>query len=208
MNFFRFYQHTPYTFLRADGTSYSLSLTNFTQRAILQEQTQPYLSALYDYDVRDGERPDTVATNIYGDPKYTWLVLIVNNILSLYDWPLTNEEFELYLTSKYGSLATATAVTTDNEYYFDYQQTPVTYAEYCALPIEEKGAVLPARYCYDSTGLRIDPDSYDALATDLQGDVLTPYAFELAENERKRRIKIVEPKFLPQIEKSLKTLFI
>lgn len=207
MNFFQYQALTPYTFVGESGTSYTLSITNLTQHAVLRARLQQVLQVLYDYSVQDGERPDTVATKVYGDPKYTWLVLMLNNIFSLYDWPLTNDEFAQYMAAKYGTLALSQAVTTDEFYYFNADGVQVTSTAYAALDAVDRGSVLPARYCFTSTGERIDATSYDALAAALQGGSMTPYDYENTQNETKRRIKVISTEFLPAIDRELKTLY-
>ena len=45
------------------------------------------------YSIKDGDRPDTLAEKLYGDPFYDWVLLLVNNMVnSQYDWPLSNYE--------------------------------------------------------------------------------------------------------------------
>jgi predicted nuclease of predicted toxin-antitoxin system len=40
------------------------------------------------YVVQNGERPDIVSFKLYDSPKYEYLLLLVNNIVSIYDdWP-------------------------------------------------------------------------------------------------------------------------
>jgi hypothetical protein len=184
-----------------------MTITNITQHSKIQERLQPFMSAYYDYVIPDGYRPDNVAKDVYGDTKYTWIVLAINNVDSLYDWPLDNDEFERFLISKYGSVAIASAVTTENNYYYDSTGNKVTYAEYVALSLSTKGKVLPARYCYTATGYQIDPQTYDTLSDAQKGQVKTPYTKELEENEDKRRIKVIRREFLPGIEQALKTLY-
>lgn len=207
MNFFQYYQKTPYTFIDEDGVPTTLSLTNITQRARLAERLRTHVSVFYDYDVLDGERPDTVATKIYGDPKYTWIVLLTNEIFSLYDWPLSSNEFEYYMAAKYGSLETAQAITTESNYYFTFDHTLVTYTEYVALDLEDRGAVLPARYCYNAQGDPVSPESYDELTTVERGDAKTPYIYELEQNENLRRVKVISAQFLPALDREIRSMF-
>ncbi len=62
----------------------------------------------YPYTIVEGERPDTIAFNYYGDERYAWLVLLVNNIIDpYYQWPLSTVEFDNFITDKYGSIAAA-----------------------------------------------------------------------------------------------------
>ena len=61
-------------------------------------------SFLFDnYDVIDGEKPEDVAFKWFGDAEYHWVILMTNNITDrYYQWPLTQPQFQEYLTDKYG----------------------------------------------------------------------------------------------------------
>ena len=60
-------------------------------------------SSLYDtYDVPSGERPEDTAYKHFGDPELHWVILLTNNITdAYYGWPLSDLEFETYVTNKY-----------------------------------------------------------------------------------------------------------
>ena len=56
------------------------------------------------YNVKEGERPEDIAFKYYGDPQYHWVVMMVNNITDrYYGWPMTQPDFEDFLTDKYGA---------------------------------------------------------------------------------------------------------
>lgn len=173
MDFFKYYQSIDYTFAD-DFAPITVTLTDITLRSKIAERLNQFTSAMYDYVIADGERPDIVAENVYGSASYTWIVLLVNNIMSLYDWPLTTDEFDAYIISKYGSLAAAKSGT--------------------------------AIY-YTIEGDRVDAATYLLLPSARQGEVLSPYDQELADNEAKRRIRVIRAQFLPQIYTALRTLF-
>ena len=208
MNFFQYYTTTPYTFATANDTpSYTLTMVNTTQRAKIAARIGDYTSVTYDYVIEGDQRPDNVALRVYGDVKYTWLILLLNNINSLYDWPLDSAEFGQYITARYGSLSRAQATTTEHYYYFTQSGAYVTREAYLALPEYDRGEALPARYCYIAEDVRIDSESYDTLSAAQRGDVKTPYIYELEQNELRRRIKVVNRAFLSKIEQELRTLF-
>lgn len=121
MNFFRYFPVVPYSFL--DGnTTVVLNITNPTVHFKISEQVKSYITVLYDYVIQDGQRPDTVATQVYGSPDYTWVILLINSIITLYDWPLTYDEFNNYIADKYGSVQAAQATPvykTSDGYYVD-----------------------------------------------------------------------------------------
>jgi len=62
-------------------------------------------SFLFDaYDVIDGERPEDIAFQYYGDAQLHWVVLMTNNITDrYYQWPLTQPQFQEHLEDKYGA---------------------------------------------------------------------------------------------------------
>ena len=69
------------------------------------------------YVIKDGETPDFVSYKLYGSPEYDWVIMLTNNMYSIYDdWPKDSEEFRNYIIEKYGSLETAMNTT---KYYYD-----------------------------------------------------------------------------------------
>lgn len=57
---------------------------------------------LDDYDVQEGDSPETVAFKAYGDTKYFFIVCLVNNIVNrYYDWPLDELSFQKFVADKY-----------------------------------------------------------------------------------------------------------
>ena len=62
-------------------------------------------SFLFDaYDVSDGERPEDVAFQLYGDAELHWVILMTNNITDrYYQWPLSQPQFQEHITDKYGA---------------------------------------------------------------------------------------------------------
>ena len=182
MNYFQYQSVVPYTFTTG-GVATTMSIVNITQRAKIAERLRQHTTTMHDYVIGESERPDTVAQKVYGDVKYTWVVLLMNNIISLYDWPMTNSEFELYLIGKYGSL-------TDSQ-----NQGTRTDAAWSA-----------AKFYYTTEGDRVDATTYASLGA-RQGTTNTPYTQEVEDNDARRTIKVVSRRFLPGILSALKTLY-
>lgn len=134
MNYFQYQNRIDYTF---DTTT--VVLTDITERAKIAERLAQYTTAMYDYIIQDEQRPDTVAELVYGDVRYTWIVLLVNNIISLYDWPLTTKEFGEYLIQKYGSLAAARS---GPRVYYTVNGDRVDATTYSLLSVSKRGETL------------------------------------------------------------------
>ena len=87
---------------RSEG-DYSLVKTLF-KRAKLREDIYQDLAFFPKYDVSGDDRPDNVADLIYGDPTLDWVVLLSNNIVNVQsEWPLSQGDFNRYITDKYDS---------------------------------------------------------------------------------------------------------
>ena len=182
MDYFQYQSVVPYMFTTG-GVTTTMSIVNITQRARIAERLRQHTTTMHDYVIGEGERPDTVAQKVYGNVKYTWIVLLMNNIVSLYDWPMTNSEFELYLIGKYGSLTNS------------QNQGTRTDAAWSA-----------AKFYYTTEGDRVAATTYASLGT-RQGTTNTPYAQEVEDNDTRRTIKVVSRRFLPGILTALKTLY-
>jgi len=58
------------------------------------------------YIIKDGDRPDTVADQFYGDSELHWVILYANGASMLqpwYDWPMTQYDLTKFVAKKYGS---------------------------------------------------------------------------------------------------------
>jgi len=63
------------------------------------------------YRIPDGERPDITSHKLYGDVRYIWVIMFVNNIQNIYtDWPKSDSIMNERLYRKYGSPANAQAL--------------------------------------------------------------------------------------------------
>jgi len=84
------------------------------------------------YVVNDGESPDYISYKFYGNPGYDWIIMLTNNVHSVYDdWPRNSETFKQYIIEKYGSLQTAMSTT---KYYYDSNRNIIDVLEYTSLP--------------------------------------------------------------------------
>ena len=123
-------------------------------------------NVIYDYVIKDGERPDVIANAYYGDSNFVWLIFLANNIVDpYYDWPLTQEQFKDFIIDKYGSVETAKS--TIKHYKHKTKGTLIT----------------KETYDLNATMLKIVASDYQSV------DV---YKFEDEANEAKRSIKLID----------------
>lgn len=103
------YQINPFT---------ELKVVDITISARIKQALKSYNAiAIQPYTVKNGDRPDTVSQLLYGTPYYEYILLMVNNIESVYDqWPRDSTTFNNYIIEKYGSIGAANS--------FKYFYTP------------------------------------------------------------------------------------
>ena len=66
-------------------------------------------------NVRDGERPEDIATRLYRNPFYNWTILVINDITDVYSqWPKSVQQLQNFINDKYDNpMATKHHVTTE-----------------------------------------------------------------------------------------------
>ena len=79
-------------------------LPNILRRVKLRTGIRSGTFLFDNYDVKDGERPEDVAFKWFGDAEYHWVILMTNNVTDrYYQWPLSQPQFQEYITDKYGA---------------------------------------------------------------------------------------------------------
>jgi hypothetical protein len=87
--YFQRFEKLYYKF--GDETSYSL-FQNLTQYVDIIDQVKPQQAFYEDYTIKSGDRPDTLALQLYGDYTHYWTFYLMNDHLRESGWPLKTEE--------------------------------------------------------------------------------------------------------------------
>ena len=81
-----------------------IKVKNLFKRGKLKEDIAADATLFTKYKVKGDDRPDNVASEVYGDANLDWLVMLCNNVVNLQsEWPLLQAEYDRYLIDKYGS---------------------------------------------------------------------------------------------------------
>lgn len=131
------------------------------------------------YAIEEGERPDTLANKVYGNPFYDWVILLTNNIInSQYDWPRSNYEIYKIAESEY-----------DDPYGTIHHYETYEIAQFPA-------------------GLHVDEEFYNSThKININGSILTKNGNEIcrpvtiaewlqSENEKKREIYLLKLQYV------------
>ena len=80
-----------------------LEVKNLFRRPLIREDIFTNFMSFTKYKIVGDERPDEVAYKIYGDEDLDWVILLANNIINVRDeWPMSQGDFNNYLSEKYG----------------------------------------------------------------------------------------------------------
>lgn len=109
--FFKNIPNIPYDF-KSDG---KISAAKDLFRKVgIWSYLQSDLSGYSYYRIVQGERPDTVASRLYGDSTLYWTFFLVNeNLQDLNDWPKSHQVFLKFLDRKYSGTVLSGSASTD-----------------------------------------------------------------------------------------------
>jgi len=80
------------------------TVTDIMSRIKVRDKIINEASLYNKYDVKSGETPENIAFKHFGDPEFHWVILLTNNITDrYYDWPMSEQEFELFIKDKYSN---------------------------------------------------------------------------------------------------------
>ena len=186
-NYFRNLPRVGYD-INGTGKDSFLSVTNIMKRVKFKSSVLEDITNYYPYFVKEGERPDIIAQDQYGNIGYAYLILLINDIYDPnFDWPLSSQIFEKFIINKYGSVTLAIAGV--KNYY------QIIRAEVARTGTSER--VPEVKFAVDET-------TYDALDT-ADRSTLTDYDYEVELNDAKREIRLINPAFVQDIDYQVKS---
>ena len=82
----------------------SVLSTNILKRIAFTDSLKENTSYFVEYTIKDGETPESIAHDFYGDVGLYWVVLLLNDIINpYYDWPMDANTLDDYISKKYPS---------------------------------------------------------------------------------------------------------
>ena len=191
-NYFSNFPNLEYT-IEADhaGNLTHLEIKDYFHLLRVREDIFAEDTLYTNYYVVNGERPDQVSYKNYGDERYYWLVLQVNDIVDYYNqWPLSSVEFEKFVVNKYGSFDAAH----DIHHYETIEEFDADGN--LVLP---KGIVVHKDYRYGYRISRNDDDLKYSYPREVSN-----WEYEHELNEEKANISIIREEYIPDIMRDIK----
>lgn len=152
-------------------------------KAIMQKYT-----VYYPYTIHDGERPDSIAHDYYGDSDYAWLVLLANDIIDpYYNWPMSDIQFHEYLYKRYGAV---------------YElRSEICHYKYTGIGGQSQEEI-------DRTNWKMSVETFDSMGAEEKSGWVPVYLYdyEYQLNQDRRQIKLISNRYLSQIQQEVTTL--
>lgn len=220
MKYFESFPQTSYT-LDTNTLSNQL-VTNILARSTFLREIANNTSIAYEYSVKDTDTPEIVAHKIYGDPYRNWIILLFNQIINpFYDWPIKNDALEELIYKKYGQnidVARSTIhhyekeVTKKTLYggiVIDTKVTTSAISEY-ELNYSTEQLIPRALPTVADTSVAVESKAITypeyTLTMDTVHKAVSNYTYELELNESKRKIKILDEKYVQRVEDEFRNL--
>ena len=147
-------------------------VTNLLRRVAVRAKVKTNTLMFDTYDVKEGETPEIIAHKLYGDSELHWIVLLENNVTDRYhQWPMRYSQFLQYVNDKYDDV------------------NAVHHYEISA----SSGDTTKKIEVYNNSALYCGDTDFYANAT-----AVTNLEYEESQQEARRKIKLLDPQYLPQ----------
>ena len=176
-----------------------IAIKNIFRRSKLFDYLKDNVSVFNKYYINDGERPDTIAEELYGDSSLDYIVVLMAGITNIHDeWPI--QDFQIYdiALAKYGS---------------EQAMNEIHHYETYEIKDSQDRQILPPNlivdkdFKLDGSALRFptnrftlisqqgnqqldDKNQYSILVDNIARPV-TNYEFFIGENEKNRKIDVL-----------------
>ena len=180
-------------------------IKNIFRRTKLADYVKNSVTTFNKFVIGDGDRPDTIAENIYGDSRLDYVVILVAGITNInHEWPLQDYQVYDYALQKYGS---------------EEKMNEIRFYETFEIRDERDRQILPPNLIVDanfkidgtihkypsstkytlrsqSGYVQLDDKDEFTVATDNIARAVTNLEFEHTENEKKREIDVLKNGYL------------
>ena len=186
------------------STADMVVIKNLFRRAKLFDYVSD-AAALFDkYIVEDGERPDTIAHELYGNPRLDYVVVIVAGITNIHQqWPIQDFQMYDFALAKYGSETEMNKI-----HHYETYEIKDSQGRQILPPnlIVDKDFTIDGSslrfgnnrfIVYNQTGAeQLDDKKKYTILTDNIARSVTNFKFEIDQNEKNRKIDVLKPSYL------------
>lgn len=183
MTYFRELPDVEYQNFLADttGSQDYILMKNIFIRGKLRDDLRGVLTVYDQYAIKEDQRADQIAEDLYGDPGLDWVVIIVANLINYpNDYPLSSSQLYDYCVEKYGV-----------ENMLDIKNYETTEVR-----DERNNLILPGGLVVDKSFTIPNPDFPQLTLNPVSG--VTYFEYEGRKNDAKKQIRVLRREYLGQ----------
>lgn len=187
---------TVYYDVQYNNHGYRYLMTNILFRLKIFNDLKANATSYYEVQLTDKDTLEILAEKVYGNPEYHWIIALTNDMTDpLFDWPMEYSIYTKFLNSKYGSFANATNQIHHYECSIARKDDYSGKTDTISYNVDFSTYNAASKYAYTTYTL----DSGITIEETIRYTAVTASEFEEAENEARRKIKVIRAEFLPQI---------
>ena len=185
------------------STGDMIEIKNIFRGSKLFDYLKDNVSLFNKYVLEDGDRPDTVAEEVYGSSRYDYVVILTAGITNITnEWPLQDYQMYDLALSKYGS------ETKMNEIHH-YETREIKDSK--GRQILPPNLIVDESFKIDGSSLRFGNNGFMLISGEAHKQLddkneytisdniavpVTNYQFEIRKNEERRNIDLLRPSYL------------
>ena len=203
----KYFNYFPKTLYTADSKNVDV-VNNITSRFNFEESFKINQKVSYEYEIKDSDTPEIIASKFYGDSERHWIVLLFNNIIDpQFDWPMDYRTLISFIDEKYSANANVNqsgsswAQSHTKAYYKIETRTTISTNTITVNEIEIDANTY-ANVTSSSSNVTL-ADGY-IITIAVSKDTQSYYDYEMELNESKRSIKLLKPEFVRNVEQEFR----
>lgn len=221
LGYFNYFPKIVYTFDK--DTVNQQAVTNIFARSTFLKEIADNSSIYFEYQVQESDTPEVIAHKIYGDAYRSWIVLLFNKYINpLYEFPMKSVVLDEYVENRYNQTLNEAKTTIHH-----YEQEVTTTITFNGVQFYQSSAtsIISDKEFNFVTNTLVDrtvPGTADTsvtvsteqktLANGQTATIVTRnkavsnYQYEINENEKRRKIKLLDPAYVSGVEQEFKQL--
>tara|TARA_R100001460_G_scaffold90148_1_gene131725 strand:- start:247 stop:972 length:726 start_codon:yes stop_codon:yes gene_type:complete len=189
-----------------------IEIKNIFRRAKLSDFLGESVTLFNKYIIKDGDRPDTIADDLYNDTTLDYIVILVAGITNIqHEWPLQDFQMYEYALQKYGSEEKMNEI-------HHYETLEILDSQ--NRQILASGLKVDVNFKIDGSSIKFPPNRYTLVSGDGNRQLddksefsvtvdkiatpVTNFEFEVIKNEEKREIDVLQGEFVQQFINDLR----
>lgn len=171
----------------------------------LSDNAKRHAVQFYKYNIPEGSTPEMVAMDIYNSPNFHWVILMINEVVDVYEgWPKDRDVLEKFTEEKYSPNnidESSQQPFLDGHHHYETLERKDSYGN-----IIMRAGLQVDDYWTQEVTISSSPTVLQTLTVDTDCVSVTNFHHEERLNDAKREIELLKPSYLPQFVKDFEAI--